>query len=99
MPYYIPKRKMFISKANPDDKREFFSGFNICCGRSQKMQRLTYTILSVFALKRYDKAWTERRPDEIKLFILQIQLRIIFPRYTLIHIIFFKSIFIQGHPI
>ena len=24
MPYYIPKRKMFISKANPDDKRELF---------------------------------------------------------------------------
>ena len=36
-------------------------------------------MLSVFALKKGDKAWTEGRPDEIKLFILQIQLRIMFP--------------------
>ena len=99
MPYYIPKRKMFISKANPDDKREFFSGFNICYGRNQKNATFNVHSIVSFALKRYDKAWTEGRPDEIKLFILQIQLRIIFSRYTLIRIISLKSIFIQGHPI
>lgn len=70
---------MFISKANPRRQARIFSGFNIYCCRNQKLQRLTYRMLSVFALKKGDKAWTEGRPDEIKLFILQIQLRIMFP--------------------
>ena len=65
MPYYIPKRKMFISKANPDDKREFFSGFNICYGRNQKMQRLTYTVLSV--LRWNGMGGHEQKDDEMKL--------------------------------
>ena len=88
--------KCLSAKQTLTTSENFFSGFNICCGRNQKTQRLTYTILSVFALKRYGGAWTERRPDKIKVFILQIQLRIIFPRYTLIRIIFLNQYLSRG---